>query len=187
VFDVVRETDVDVCLSYFTEMGNQRARSRGLRHGTRNLFSRGHREHGTLNTTTYLRTFRVGDYVDIKVNSSQQKGMPYLQYQGKTGIVWNVTPRAVGVEINKTIGGRIARKRIHVRIEHVQHSRCREDFIARRAANDKAHHEAKLAGKKIVTKRAVTGAPREGFELTNVKTELLTPIPYDIVREGIKY
>jgi large subunit ribosomal protein L21e len=168
-------------------MGNQRARSRGLRHGTRNLFSRGHREHGTLNTTTYLRTFRVGDYVDIKVNSAQQKGMPYLQYQGKTGIVWNVTPRAVGVEINKTIGGRIARKRIHVRIEHVQHSRCREDFIARRATNDKAHHEAKLAGKKIVTKRAVSGAPRDGFEITNVKTELLTPIPYDIVREGIKY
>ena len=168
-------------------MGNQRARSRGLRHGTRNLFSRGHREHGTLNTTTYLRTFRVGDYVDIKVNSAQQKGMPYLQYQGRTGQVWNVTPRAVGVEINKQIGGRIARKRIHVRIEHVQHSRCREDFIARREANDKAHHEAHLAGKKITTKREVTGQPRTGFSLENVKSELLTPIPYDILREGMKY
>ena len=78
-------------------MGNQRARSRGLRHGTRNVFSRGFREKGRNNTTTYLRTFRVGDYVDIKVDASQQKGMPYLQYQGRTGIVWNVTPRAVGV------------------------------------------------------------------------------------------
>ena len=168
-------------------MGNQRARSRGLRHGTRNVFSRGFREKGRNNTTTYLRTFRVGDYVDIKVDASQQKGMPYLQYQGRTGIVWNVTPRAVGVEVNKTIGGRIARKRIHVRIEHVQHSRCREDFLARREANDKAHHEAKLAGKKITTKRPVTGAPREGFVLENVKPELLTPIPYDILREGMKY
>ena len=168
-------------------MGNQRARSRGLRHGTRNVFSRGFREKGANNTTTYLRTFRVGDYVDIKVNASQQKGMPYLQYQGRTGIVWNVTPRAVGVEINKQIGGRIARKRIHVRIEHVQHSRCREDFLARREANDKAHHEAKLAGKKITTKRPVTGAPREGFVLESVKPELLTPIPYDILREGMKY
>ena len=169
------------------QMGNQRARSRGLRHGTRSVFSRGFREHGTLNATTYLRTFRVGDYVDIKVNAAQQKGMPYMQYQGRTGQVWNVTPRAVGVEINKQIGGRIARKRIHVRIEHVQHSRCREDFIARREANDKAHHEAKLAGKKAVTKREVTGKPRAGFTLENVKSELLTPIPYDILREGMKY
>ena len=29
--------------------------------------------------------------------------MPYLAYQGRTGIVWNVTPRAVGVEVNKQV------------------------------------------------------------------------------------
>lgn len=46
---------------------------------------------------------QVGDYVDIKVNPAQQKGMPYLAYQGRTGIVWNVTPRAVGVEVNKQV------------------------------------------------------------------------------------
>jgi ribosomal protein L21E len=46
---------------------------------------------------------QVGDYVDIKVNAAQQKGMPYLAYQGRTGIVWNVTPRAVGVEVNKQV------------------------------------------------------------------------------------
>ena len=46
---------------------------------------------------------QIGDYVDIKVNPSQQKGMPYLAYQGRTGIVWNVTPRAVGVEVNKQV------------------------------------------------------------------------------------
>jgi len=40
-------------------MGNQRARSRGLRHGTRNMFSRPFRKKGTLNATTFLRTFRV--------------------------------------------------------------------------------------------------------------------------------
>tara|TARA_B110000977_G_scaffold129594_1_gene165260 strand:+ start:2760 stop:2993 length:234 start_codon:yes stop_codon:yes gene_type:complete len=39
-------------------MGNQRARSRGLRHGTRNMFSRPFRKKGTLNATTFLRTFR---------------------------------------------------------------------------------------------------------------------------------
>jgi large subunit ribosomal protein L21e len=113
--------------------------------------------------------------------------MPYLAYQGRTGVVWNVTPRAVGVEVNKQIGGRIARKRIHVRIEHVQHSRCREDFLKRREANDEAKAVAKKAGKTIVTKRVNPGTPREGFALVNVTSEILTPIPYDIVREGIKY
>ena len=84
------------------------------------------------------------------------------------------------------IGGRIARKRIHVRIEHVQHSKCRNDVLERRAANDAAKAAAHKAGKQIVTKRTVAG-PRDGFTLENVKTEILTPIPYDIVREGIKY
>ena len=32
-----------------------------------------------------------------------QKGMPYLAYQGRTGVIWNVTPRAVGVELNKQV------------------------------------------------------------------------------------
>ena len=129
---------------------------------------------------------QIGDYVDIKVDSSQHKGMPYLVYQGRTGVVWDVTPHAVGVEVNKQVGGRIIRKRLHIRYEHVQHSRCREDFLARRKANDEAHAAAKKAGKKIVTKRAPVGLPREGFTLENVKTEILTPIPYDIVREGVQ-
>ena len=73
-----------------------------------------------------------------------------------------------------------------MRIEHVQHSRCREDFLKRRAENDAAKVEAKKAGKTVVTKRAVAG-PSEGFTLENVQSTILTPIPYDIVREGIKY
>lgn len=38
------------------------------------------------------------------------------------------------------------RKRIHVRVEHVQPSRCREDFLSRRVANDKSKAEAKKRG-----------------------------------------
>jgi len=117
-------------------MGNQRARSRGYRHGTRNVFSRPFRQKGLINLTTYLREYKLGDYVDIKVNAAQQKGMPYLAYQGRTGKVWNITKRGLGVELNKKVGGRIFRKRINVRIEHVQPSRCREDFLARRNRNE---------------------------------------------------
>ena len=47
---------------------------------------------------------------------------------------------------NVQVNGRIIRKRIHVRIEHVQPSRCREDFLRRRETNDKIKHEAKVAG-----------------------------------------
>lgn len=31
--------------------------------------------------------------------------MPHKWYQGKTGVVWNVTKRAIGVEINKRVSG----------------------------------------------------------------------------------
>jgi large subunit ribosomal protein L21e len=30
--------------------------------------------------------------------------MAFKWYHGKTGVVWNVTKRAVGVEVNKTVG-----------------------------------------------------------------------------------
>jgi large subunit ribosomal protein L21e len=44
------------------------------------------------------------------------------------------------------IGNRIIRKRIHVRIEHVTPSRCREEFLKRQAANDAIKHAAKERG-----------------------------------------
>jgi hypothetical protein len=44
------------------------------------------------------------------------------------------------------VNGRIIRKRIHVRIEHIQPSRCREDFLRRRETNDRIKHEAKVKG-----------------------------------------
>lgn len=44
------------------------------------------------------------------------------------------------------VNGRIIKKRIHVRVEHVAPSRCREDFLKRRAANETAKQEAKAAG-----------------------------------------
>lgn len=33
------------------------------------------------------------------------QGMPHKYYHGKTGRVWNVTKRAVGVEMLKQVGG----------------------------------------------------------------------------------
>ncbi|KAJ1408573.1 Translation protein SH3-like domain superfamily [Sesbania bispinosa] len=41
----------------------------GLRSRTRDSFSRPFRKKGTIALTTYLRTYHIGDYVDIKVGN----------------------------------------------------------------------------------------------------------------------
>jgi large subunit ribosomal protein L21e len=112
--------------------------------------------------------------------------MPHKFYHGKTGVVWNVTPRAVGVELLKKVNGRFVKKRLHVRIEHVQPSRCREEFLARVKANDEAKRAAKVAGlPPPVTKRQPKGPRTQGFTLENVTLETITAIPYDILKEGV--
>lgn len=45
----------------------------GSRARTRDTFSRGFRQKGVIPVSTYLRTFKIGDYVDIKVNSAVHK------------------------------------------------------------------------------------------------------------------
>jgi len=172
--------------------------------------------------STYLVTYKVGDIVDIKANSAEQKGMPHkvrlllyyssslhaqqehllilhpiissppsslpysshgsssnptnldltfslpsfllpfpsplllLQlghhyyhhqfYHGKTGVVYNVSPRGVGVICFKVVGNRYLEKRVNLRIEHVKHSKCRQEFVARVKRNAALKREAKEKG-----------------------------------------
>ncbi|KAB1213468.1 60S ribosomal protein L21-1 [Morella rubra] len=170
----------------------------GLRSRTRDLFARPFRKKGYIPLTTYLRTFKIGDYVDVKVNGAIHKGMPHKFYHGRTGQVWNVTKRAIGVEINKQVydclfklicspngllvGNRIIRKRIHVRVEHVLPSRCTEDFRLRKLKNDELKKEAKAKGEVITTKRQPEG-PKPGFMVEGATLETVTPIPYDVVND----
>ncbi|XP_011020930.1 PREDICTED: 60S ribosomal protein L21-1 [Populus euphratica] len=154
----------------------------GLRSRTRDLFARPFRKKGYIPLTTYLRTYKVGDYVDIKVNGAVHKGMPHKFYHGRTGRVWNVTKRAIGVVINKQVGNRIIGKRIHVRVEHVQPSRCREEFKLRKKKNDELKAAAKARGEKISTKRQPQG-PKPGFMVEGATLETFTPIPYDVVND----
>merc|ERR1719191_141319 len=106
--------------------------------------------------------------------------MPYNIYHGKTGVVFNVTAHAVGVEVTKVVGNRQLRKRLHVKIEHVRRSRCNEDFLKRVKSNDKKKEDAKLVGTKIVTKRVPQG-PREGKIITAKEdnVEVLAPLPFN--------
>ena len=158
----------------------------GLRAKTRGLFSRGFRQKGVIPPSGYLRTFKIGDYVDIKANSSIHKGMPFKYYQGKTGRVWNVTKRAVGIEINKIVRGIQLKKRLHLRIEHVQLSRCREGFLARRASNDKLRAEAKKKGEPVPFMKRQPQGPREATVVSGANLETVTAIPYDIEKEVAK-
>merc|ERR1711904_295839 len=125
----------------------------GYRHGTRNKFSKKHKSKGMPGVSRYLPVFRRGDYVDIVVDASIQKGMPYGFYHGRTGIIFNVNRNACGVEVTKVVGNRQLRKRLHIRIEHLRKSRCNEDFLKRVKENDKKKEEAKLQGVKPDVRR----------------------------------
>lgn len=80
------------------------------------------------------------------------------------------------------VGNRIIQKRLHVRIEHVQPSRCREEFLERRKSNDIKKAEAKARGETVDLKRQPAG-PRAGFVLDSSTLETVTPIPYDVVND----
>eukprot|EP01010_Urceolus_cornutus_P001475 NODE_2018_length_669_cov_926.633871_g1578_i0.p1 GENE.NODE_2018_length_669_cov_926.633871_g1578_i0~~NODE_2018_length_669_cov_926.633871_g1578_i0.p1 ORF type:complete len:158 (+),score=25.39 NODE_2018_length_669_cov_926.633871_g1578_i0:81-554(+) len=124
----------------------------GARARTRNLFKRDFRRHGRAPLSTLLAVYKKGDFVDVKVDSSVHKGMPYKYYHGRTGVIWNVTPRAVGVIVAKRVRTRIIHKKISVRIEHVRKSQCQTEFKARVAHNERVK-KTKI-GKRIKRKPA---------------------------------
>ncbi|XP_023718624.1 60S ribosomal protein L21 [Cryptotermes secundus] len=155
--------------------------SKGYRRGTRDLFSRKFRKHGTIPLSTYMKVYKVGDIVDIKGNGAVQKGMPYKFYHGKTGRVFNVTPHALGIIVNKRLRGKIIPKRINVRIEHVTHSKCREDFIKRVKENERLRKEAMEKKIKVEMKRK-PAQPRPAHIISGkVEPIMLAPIPYEFI------
>ncbi|KAL2136839.1 hypothetical protein VTI74DRAFT_1053 [Chaetomium olivicolor] len=152
----------------------------GLRAGTRYAFSRGFREKGMIRLSTYLRQYKVGDIVDIKVNGAVQKGMAHKVYHGKTGVIYNVTKSAVGIIIYKKVKHRYIEKRINVRIEHIQPSRSREGFLRRVKENAELKKKAKAEGKPVQLKRQ-PAMPREARTISIVdnKPETVAPVAYE--------
>lgn len=155
--------------------------SKGYRRSTRDLFSRKFRKRGVIPLSTYMRVYKVGDIVDVKGNGAVQKGMPYKAYHGKTGRVYNVTAHAVGVIVNKRVRGKIIPKRINLRIEHVKHSKCRQDFLNRVKQNEKLRKEAKEKKVKVTLKRQ-PAQPRPAHIVSGKEApQLLAPIPYEFI------
>merc|ERR1719250_358128 len=79
--------------------------------------------------------------------------MPYRYYHGRTGKIFHVVNRAVGVLINKRVRHRIMTKRIYVRTDHVRPSKCRDEFVARVKRIKALTEEAKKTGIKVLLKR----------------------------------
>ena len=82
----------------------------------------------------------------------------FTYQHSRTGIVYNVTPRAVGVIINKIVGNRYIEKRVNIRIEHIRHSGCRQEFLDRVKRNTAASAEAKKSGRTLISTRSFQGA-----------------------------
>ena len=106
--------------------------------------------------------------------------MPYKVYHGKTGVVYNVTQNAVGVIVYKQVGNRYIEKRINVRVEHVQSSRSREEFLRRVKENAAKRKQAKEQGTHINLKRQPI-MPRESrkVDATKNRPETVTPVAYE--------
>ncbi|CUG88376.1 60S ribosomal protein L21e, putative [Bodo saltans] len=143
--------------------------SYGLKSGTRHLFAKKFRKHGIPPVSTILTTYKVGEFVDVVADSAVREGMPHKYYHGRTGIVWNVTPRGVGVIVNKPVKQRIIRKRICVRYEHVRKSRCNEAFVAKQKSFA-AFQASKKAGKPTPAKKVST---RNGGFVKKANVEVL--------------
>ena len=143
------------------------AHSYGIRARTRHSFARNFREKGFIKLSTYLKIYKVGDIVDVKVNGAVQKGMPHKFYHGRTGRVYNVTKTSVGVIFYKVVGNRYLEKRVNIRVEHVNHSKCRDDFLRRVKENARLRAEAKEKGETLVLKRQ----PAPPREARVIKTE----------------
>jgi len=73
-----------------------------------------------------------------------------INIQRRTGIIYNVTPSAVGVIVYKVVGNRYIEKRVNLRVEHVRHSKCRQEFLDRVKRIHDAHAAAKAKGGECV-------------------------------------
>ena len=149
----------------------------GYRAGTRHMFSRPNKKHGLQTPSKSLTIFKMGELVDIVTDGAVHKGMPYKCYHGKTGKIFSVCPRGIGVEINKRVRHRIIKKRLYIRHEHLKKSRSREGFLNRLKSDLIRKQEAKAQGKIISTKRTPP-QPRSAKVVKLDKVEYVNPLRF---------
>merc|ERR1712054_374733 len=117
----------------------------GVRARTRDLFAKRWGTYGMPSMSTYLKTFKRGEIVDIVANPA-------------------------------------IHKRIHVRIEHVKHSKSRLGFLLRVKENEVKRKEAQAKGVAISLKRSpVQPVPGHIVKTKKRKAELLRPVGFEFI------
>lgn len=79
--------------------------------------------------------------------------------------------------MNKLHRNRIIRKKIHVRIEHVKKSTCRDDFLNRVRKNEQIKRDARATGKRVEIKRLPV-QPRNVGIISGKNVQDLFPLAY---------
>merc|ERR1711935_599673 len=152
---------------------------RGFKRGTRNKFTKPFRQNGAIKMHNYLTPHKIGEYVDILVDSAIHKGLPHYFYHGRTGRVFNLNKTSAGVVVNKRVRNRVIPKKMNIGIEHLRVSKCREAFAQRITVNDALKAAANKAGKRISTKRTIAGPLDEKtVKLDNAALLLRSHKPY---------
>ena len=149
----------------------------GYRARTRHMHARANKKHGLQTPSKDMTIFKMGDLVDIVTDGAVHRGMPYKCYHGKTGKVFTVCPRGIGVEVTKRVRQRIMKKRLYIRHEHLRKSRCRDAFLRRIQRDLIKKQEAKKEGKIISTKR-VPPQPRDAHVVKEDNVEYLNPMRF---------
>ncbi|ELQ74124.1 60S ribosomal protein L21 [Trachipleistophora hominis] len=137
--------------------------SKGYRRQTRKRFSQPFRKHGMPSISTYLTTYKRGDYVDIKVNPAVHKGMPHKYYHGLTGKVAVVHKNSLTVRCTRRFGNKRIHRMIVCRVEHLRKSKCDEEFNERRKRNDELRKQAEQENRMVGCLKRVQKGPREAF------------------------
>lgn len=141
-------------------------RSNGFRRGTRQLLRKDFGKRGMPGLTKVLQKFKVGDFVDCKIDSSVVKGMPHKYYHGRTGIVYNVNPRSYGVIFYRRTGGRFIERVMHIRPEHLTLSRSTEEMKNRQKKYAEQVKQAGSNGMKVKPEKILPAGPRAGFTIS---------------------
>lgn len=141
-------------------------KSNGFRRGTRKLLSKDFGKRGMPGLTKTLQKFKLGDFVDCKIDPSVVKGMPHKYYHGKTGIVYNVNPRSYGVIFYRRAGGKYIERVMHIRPEHLTLSRSTEDMKRRQKIYADQVKEAVKSGMKVKPEKVLPAGPRPAFTIS---------------------
>ncbi len=156
-------------------------RSNGFRRNTRKLISKDFKEHGKPGLSKIIQEYKVGDYVDCKIDASIVKGMPHKYFHGFTGVVYNCNPRSIGVVFNRIVRGKYIRRVMHIRVEHLSKSRCNEDAKLRYAKYAEERKKAEETGILVKPTKRMPENSRPAFcipKVSNMEVIEVSNKPY---------